>query len=414
MMRRLVLNSISLSAGFALAQGLTAVAYWITARNLDPSQFGEVAAYVGIAMLLVAAGDFGFNAWVIRELAQSGSGQTFATSLGVRSAVATSVGGAWIVVTAAMALGGFTPSYVPALGVWIAFALLWNTLLAPFQAGERMHQVAAVTATERLVLVAVVGIGVIIGDPAGALVIGLAMGAVLATVLAVTLIEAQMRRVNRPTIRQIGSALRASFGFAMSSLALQAQRLDVAIVGLTAGSFNAGIYAAPARLTNALGILPTAFATSLFPNAAKRRGPLWTRDFVGSLAGLLLVMTVLLTPLFVFAPTLAATLLGHEYESSGDVLRVILVGMLFATLNHPIAIAYQARGLEHFVAKTIAIGSAFGLGAIALGAATVGATGAAVGFVVLQAVSLGVLLVRPRLLRADAKADKSLPSHAHL
>ncbi len=414
MMRRLVLNSISLSAGFALAQGLTAVAYWITARNLDPSQFGEVAAYVGIAMLLVAAGDFGFNAWVIRELAQSGSGETFATSLGVRSAVATSVGGAWIVVTAAMALVGFTPWYVPALGVWIAFALLWNTLLAPFQAGERMHYVAAVTATERLVLVAVVGVGAVLGDPAGALVIGLATGAVLATVLAASFIEAQMRRVNRPTVHQIASALRASFGFAMSSLALQAQRLDVAIVGLTAGSFSAGIYAAPARLTNALGILPTAFATSLFPNAAKRRGPLWTRAFVGSLVGLLLVMTGLLTPLFVFAPTLAATLLGQQYESSGDVLRVILVGMLFASVNQPIAIAYQAQGLEHFVAKTVALGSAVGLTGIAIGARADGATGAAFGFVALQVLVLGVLLTRPRLLAPEAKAGKSVPSRAHL
>jgi O-antigen/teichoic acid export membrane protein len=277
-----------------------------------------------------------------------------------------------------------------------------------------MHHVAAVTATERLVLVAVVGVGVVIGDPAGALVIGLATGAVLATVLAATLIEAQMRRVNRPTIRQIASALRASFGFAMSSLALQAQRLDVAIVGLAAGSFNAGIYAAPARLTNALGILPTAFATSLFPNAAKRRGPLWTRDFVGSLAGLLLVMTVLLTPIFVFAPTLAATLLGHEYESSGDVLRVILVGMLFASVNQPIAIAYQARGFEHFVAKTVALGSVVGLTGIAIGARADGATGAAFGFVALQVLVLGVLLTRPRLLAPEAKAGKSVPSRAHL
>lgn len=413
-MRRLLFNSVSLSAGLAVAQGLTALAYWITARRLDPSQFGEVAAYVGVALLLVTAGDFGFNAWVVRELARSESAEMFATSLGVRSAVAFGVGGGWVAVTAIMAFSGFAPWYAPVLGVWIAFSLLWNTILAPLQASERMHQVAAVTASERVVALAVVGAGTLTGYAAGALVIGLAAGAIVAAVLATGLIESSLRRIRRPALREISRALRSSLGFALSSLAIQVQRLDVAIISTAAGSFSAGIYAAPARLTGALGLLPSGFAMSLFPNAAKRKGPIWTHDLIASLAVLLVVMTALLTPFFIFADTLVDRLLGHQYDQSANVLRILALGMPFASISQPVAMAYQARGYEHFVAKTFAIGSTFGLATIAIGASVHGATGAAFGFLLHSVAVLTLLVARPGILISRPDIDDALASHAHL
>jgi O-antigen/teichoic acid export membrane protein len=404
-MRKVIVNTVSLSAGFAVAQALTVFSYVVTARYLSPPQFGEVAAYTGVAMLIVVVGDFGFNAWVIRELARSGSDVVFATSVGVRSAIALTAGSAWISVTSVMALAGLIPWYVLVLGIWIGFALLWGTLLAPLQASERMHQVAAVTATERLVLLVVVSIGAVTGAAAVLFVTGLAVGGMAAAALAAALIDPSMRRVTWPTLREIGGALRSSLGFAMSSLAIHVQRLDVAIVGLIAGSFSAGIYAAPARLTGALGILPTAFATSLFPNAAKQSGALWTREFIRSLGVILTVMLVLITPLFVFANTLASEVLGHDYRSSGGVLRVVLIGMLLASFNQPIATTYQARGLEHFVAKAVAVGSTFGLAAIAVGASIDGATGAAFGFITHQVAVLVVLLTQPPRLEPHASAN---------
>src|SRR5215210_7116631 len=108
-MPRLALNSIRLSTGLGLAQALTALAYWITARELTPSAFGEVAAYVGIAMLVSAAADFGFSSWVVRELARTGSEEMFTTSLGVRIAIAAFAGLLWITVTAAAWLVGIAP-----------------------------------------------------------------------------------------------------------------------------------------------------------------------------------------------------------------------------------------------------------------------------------------------------------------
>ena len=412
-MRKLLFNSAFLSTGLALAQGCTALAYLITARTLGPSDFGEVAAYVGIAMLIVAAGDFGFTAWVVRELARSDSRELFATSLGVRAIVAGGMGAIWTAGTAIVWMAGLGPWYGPILGVWVAASLLWATLLAPLQASERMHEVAAVTAVERVVLLGLVAIGTLTTTPGAFLVAGLAAGGIVSSAVALCLVDPSMRRVRRPKVREIVSALRSSFGFALSSLALQAQRLDVAIVGLTAGSFSAGIYAAPARLTNALGILPTAFSSSLFPRAAKQKGVIWTRELFRSLALLLLVMITITVPLFIFAHTLAAAVLGHQYRSSGNVLRVILVGMLVASINQPIALTYQARGLENFVAKAIAAGSALGLATIAVGARLDGAGGAAFGFIAYQIAVLAVLVVRPPRLSPDTDTD-GLAGHAHL
>ncbi len=420
-MRKLWFNSVFLSAGFALAQGFTALAYLITARSVGPSAFGQVAAYVGGAMLLVAAGDFGFTSWVIRELARTDSRDTFATTLGVRAVIAGSIGLLWIIVTIPTAAAGITPWYATVLGLWIAASLLWATLLAPLQANERMHEVAAVTALERLVLLAVVGLGTLAAFPAAALAIGLSAGGIASALFAILLVEPSARGIQRPRVRDIRAALGASKGFALSSLAIQAQRLDVAIVGLASGSYTAGIYAAPARLTNALGILPTAFSTSLFPRAAKQRGAIWTAELLQPLAALLLVMVAITTPIFIFAPTLAETILGQQYRSSGDVLQIILIGMIVASANQPIAMTYQARGLEQFVAKAIAAGSSFGLGTIAIGAILGGAKGAAFGFIAHQVTVLAVLAVRPPkpsqsrgLDGSEERVSEKVASHAHL
>lgn len=419
-MRRLIVNTASLSIGNGLSQGLTALAYLLAARALGPSQFGQLAAFIGVAALIVVAGDFGLNAWSIRELAQSESDRAFDASLSVRGVVAIGAGCGWICIAGGLALIGVVPWYVTMLGVWIGSALLWAMLLTPHVAGERMHNVAFVTAAERLVLVAVVVVGVLLGAGPATVAVGLAAGGICAAVLAGIMLDPSMRRIHRPTPHEFVTALRSSLGFATSSLALQAQRLDVAIVSLTAGAGAAGIYAAPARLTGLLGILPGSLSTSLFPRASRQEGPIWTRAFVQALTILTTIMSTLIIPLFVFSEQLVVYLLGDEYISSSSVLRIILIGMILASLNQPIAVTYQARGFENLVARTITIGSLFGLMTIGIGSYLRGATGGAVGFVVLQVVIFSTLIsARPRVPEQHARNRMSvLPdkpdSDAHL
>jgi O-antigen/teichoic acid export membrane protein len=411
-LHRLLSNTLSLVAGFGSSQALTAVAYILVARAIAPSDFGELAAYMGVAMLVVSVGDFGFTAWVVRELARPGSPVTFAASIDVRSAVAAAAGSAWIFVTTALALIGDAPGYVVFFGVWIGFALLTSTLLAPLQANERMREVAVVAALERLVLLAAVSVGVLVGLAAPSMAFGLALGSFAGAVTAARLARAPMRDVRFPGVRSLLRALRASAGFAVSALALQVQRVDTALVSIIAGPYQAGIYAAPARVTNALGIIPISFTTALFPMAAKESGAIWTRRLAGLLIGMLVVMTAIVAPLFVFSDQLVEAVLGSEYIASGDVLRIILVGLVMGSLNNPIAIVYQARGLEHFVAKAVTVGSAIGLTIVSLGAARAGAEGAAIGFVAQQIAVMAVLLAKPLLQVSRRRGRWTLSSRS--
>jgi O-antigen/teichoic acid export membrane protein len=404
-LRRLLSNTLSLFVGYGASQALTAIAYVLVARAVAPSAFGELAAYMGVAMLVVSIGDFGFTAWVVRELARSESHDVFGASLDVRSAVAASTGGAWVVATGALALLGAAPWYAVVFGLWIAFALMSSTLLAPLQASERMRQVATVAALERVVLVAVVLVGVAGGAPAASMAVGLAVGSFAGAATAAGLVHAPIRGIRFPGARNVLHALRASAGFAMSALALQAQRVDAALVSFIASPFDAGIYAAPARVTGVLSILPISFTTALFPMVAKEAGPIWTPMLRKLLLGVLGIAITVVVPLFVFADVLAEVVLGTDYEESGDVLRVILVGIVIGSLNHPIATVYQARGLEYFVAKAVGAGTAVGLVVIALGAAMAGAEGAALGFVAHQIAVMAVLLVWPRMM-----GDEKLPT----
>lgn len=391
-MRRVALNSVVLSGGLGSAQLFTVVAYWVTARSVGPSSFGQLAAYIGVATLVWSSADLGFNAWLIRELARHPSAELFGTSLGVRCVIAAAAGMGWMLVSGALVATGHSATWAPLLGCWIMLSLLWSTLTAPLRAAERMQRVALVAAIERIVLVLVVIVAALAGTAAVGLVVGLTAGAGVASAVAFFVVPAELRRIARPGLADVFGFLRNTSGFAVSSLAVQFQRLDVVAVNALAGPHAAGIYAAPARLINALGILPNAFSVSVFPSASRDTGRVWTGQFRRAVIALVGLMTCVTIPLFVFAPTAAAVALGSAYRSSGDVLRFILVGSLVSAVNQPLSVAFQARGRERYVAISFLVSVATGLGAIACGAEVGGAVGAAFGFVVLQLMILFLLM----------------------
>lgn len=345
-------------------------------------------------MVVDAVADLGFNAWLLREFGRTGDPLLYQRGLGVRLAMAGAAAVAWALASAGGLAAGIVPAYVPLLSVWIFFDLVWATLTTPLRARQEMRAVALAAAVERATLLAFVFLG---RDHFGGdigLVAGLAAGAVLSAALVALRLPDELRRFSRPAVCDVCGALRESVGFTVSSLALQAQKFDVALVSLVAGSSAAGIYAAPARLANALVILPTAFAAAVFPRAVNSAGRQLRRELTIGLTCLLGLMIVIEAPIIWFARPLATLFLGSSYRESGAVLQLILVGTLLATVNQPVAVALQARGMEWIVARAVGIGSVVGLGFVVAGAAAFGATGAGTGFIALQiAIIVGIAVM---------------------
>ena len=405
--RQLIANSLVLSLGTGSAQALTAASYWVTARNLRPADFGKLAAAVSLAMLLWSAADLGFNSWLIREMARGTSADTFGVGLGARLALAVLAASLWLACSVPLWLLGDASRYVPLLALWVLFSLIWSTLAVPLRAAERMGRVAAISVVERVVLCGVVAVSVAFGDPALGLVVGLVLGAAIAMLVAWSSVGVRVAELRVPTLQAISSFVRASLGFAASSLAVQLQRLDVPLVSLAAGPSAAGIYAAPARVTNVLGILPTSFSSALFPRVSRAKGGAARGELRFGTLGVALTMAVLIAPLFWFAPSVAGSVLGVAYRSSGAVLRPVLVAALISSVNQPISVAFQARGRERSIGGVFGVGVAIGLTAIALGGVLWGALGAACGLVAMEfAIFCGLALVATRSNDGQTKASR--------
>lgn len=397
LMRRLIAHSAWLTAGTGVAQALTAAAYWLCARASEPAEFGTLVALVSLAMLVATAADFGVNAWTVREIARLGTAEPFIRGLGARFVIALLVGGAWLLCATVLWAAGLASAYLLALGAWIIVTLLMSIILSALRALERMATVATVTSLERLGLLGVVVAGSWIGEPTSALAVGLLVGAAVAVGVAWWTLPRSFKVLSRPHRGEIVGFLVKSRGFAYSSFAVQAQRLDVAIISVIAGPTAAGIYAAPSRLTNALGVLPIGFSAAVFPHVAREdaRGP-QRRELSLALALLFASMLVMVTPLFIYAERVTSFALGAQYRDSAPVLRFVLIVMLVATLTQPLAVMLQARGEEFFVARILGLSSAIGLIAVAVGAVLGEATGAAAASVGVQVLMLVLLLFGTR------------------
>jgi O-antigen/teichoic acid export membrane protein len=411
--RRLFTNTAWMTVGLGVAQLLTAVAYWLTARAAGPASFGELAAWVGIAVLVSTAADFGLTAWMVRETARTGSPEVFRTGLGARLGIAATIATVWEILCGAGAAAGLVPWFSLLLGVWVAIALTTSMLQAPLRAAQELRIVALATILDRSVMVISAGVGVAAGAAVVGLVIGMCAGSAAAGIVTWVALDREFRTVTWPRLRDMVTALYTSRNFAYGSLFMQLQRLDVALVQIVAGPTAAGVYAAPARLTNALGVIPTAFSSALFPRMSTRTArATQSHELRTSLTVLFIVMVIVTAPVFIFADSLTAFFLGSAYQGSGEVLRIILISMLVATLNQPLSVYRQARGHERAVARVLMIASVAGLAAVGLGAALRGAPGAAWGLVVLQA------LILILLCRTPATSPDELPRHgvapAHL
>jgi O-antigen/teichoic acid export membrane protein len=392
---RLGFNTILLTGSSMATQALTAVTYWLVARALLPSEFGALSAAIGVATLLLTALDFGINSLTIRHLArQPDDIEAFTSTLSAKVATSCTVGLAWMAVTLAVAIR--EPAWGPfvLLGLYIALSDIASTLTVVARSRERMYVAAIVAFVQKASGLLVTALALLfLSNGSYALPLGFAIGGVVSVLVARMFLEDRFLVGTRISLSGIVDLWRSSAGFGLSGFAAQIQRVDVTIVAAIAGSTAAGFFAAPARVTNLLSVLPTALSAALFPRVARTSDARAARDEALKAIGITtLLSTFVMAVLFVLAEPLVPFVLGEEYAASVPVLRAFLVGLVFMSANAPLAALLQAEGREMYVAKVIGAASILGLGCVGVGAALDGATGAAAGYILLQLAILIPLL----------------------
>jgi O-antigen/teichoic acid export membrane protein len=416
--RRLAFNSIVLTVGSYVAQAASVLTYVLAARALGPSRFGLLLGLIGVAVLLSGFADFGINGWLIRSLAQSpASVGLFRQTLTSKLVVASALAAIWLAVS--MVAFQHTWRFLPSLMLagYLMFLVVAGTLTVPFRASESMLLVSIVGTVEKLVALAV---WLILSagrqDAATALGAALLVGAATSALVAAAFVRRDLLALSMPSIRDVVFLWRSSYNFGMVGLSAGILRADVAIVTAAAGSYAAGIYGAPARITSFLTIVPASFSAAMFPRIARLHAASESRrqDFIATLI-VLGFMTLMIAILAAAAPFVIPLALGDAYSASVTIFRVYLLAVLVNSANQPLLAVLQAESHERYAGRVVVASAIGGLVVIGVGANIGGAAGAALGAAAIQVFQLGMFirkLVTPARTQHE-DLDSSLTMHGN-
>ena len=407
-MRRLAFNSMVLTLGAYVAQGASVLTYVLAARALGPSVFGLLSSAIGVAILVAGFGDFGINGWAIRALARNPSSlELFRQTLTAKLTLASLLALAWVAISLTILGRSSLELPVALLSGYLLSQVVAGTLTVPFRAAENMTVVSIVGAVEKAV-----ALGMWLAmqrhggyPPEMMLPIALLAGGGASVVCALVLIPRHLLAIAAPSLRQVLELWRSSYSFGMVGVSAGILRADVAVVSAIAGPYASGVYAAPARLTTFLVVIPASFSAAVFPRIARASADGTSRrPEIISAAAMLALMVLMLGALAIAAPVLVTLALGPAYSSSVLVFRIYLLVVLINAANQPLLALLQAEGYEHYAGRVVVASAVVGLLTIAAGAYIGGAAGAAAGAVLLQLLQVLMFVSkavrRPRPIRA--------------
>lgn len=391
----------------------TSAAAIFIARTLDPDSWAVFSAFLGLSLALALVSDFGIGTWLLRELSRA-----FATSETPDDRRAATLLSSGVAVNVALA----TPLILVAIG-WSTLArpgvsttvalmglLLYGALTATANALEahlrsrrRVTIVLSASIIEKLVLI--LCIGAVYATDAGLAAIGasyLVAGCTrVAFDIAVLLVRDSVTFV-APRPAAVVSTARASLPFALNAGSLNlVPRLDTLVLVLLSTS-SAAWFAVGDRVLGPALLIPAVLGSTLYPfmagSSARRVSP-WLLALALGLAGLLLA-----TIGAVLAPFLIPALFGSEYREAVPVAQVMLFSLPLVFTSSTLLVVAYSHGRERALLLPVIAVSLAGTVAIVAGQMTGGASLAAGGYVVRQALFLvAIAVVVAAALRAERR-----------
>ena len=241
--RVIVQNIATLFSGSLVAQGMTAVALLLTARQLSVDGYGQYAACVSITSLASILFSLGLDLWLLREGGREPA--QLSTHAGSVLAIKAVFGLVWIALLFLLAPLMKQATYPASLLRWSVLLIWLDTLLAStltaFKAGLHSRAPSVLEASADAIwcglTVALILIG--IRQPAWYLIIRVIVSSLALCSGLLFFHYSFGLRVDLAVTRR---ALRGSFPFAASEfLGMVTMRADVVIVGLTLGKIATGL-----------------------------------------------------------------------------------------------------------------------------------------------------------------------------
>lgn len=358
----------------------------LVARWSGPAEFGFFAAAYGIALVAQTVADFGLTKYIIQLRVADPSDGSIGAALRLGRNI--TIVGTVVGTGALLLIGTQYPAFLVLclMPLWLSTEKQVEAWLAVSLADGKLWHNATSLVFRRLGALVVLLLGYAAGiNPIAGYLIGLAAFSLLAWWLAYFV----TRDVATDKTVRPGRLLAGGRHYWFNSLAVQAMNFDVTIVASVASVQSAGFYAAASRLTTPLRIVPTAFATLLFPHAAKAQLS-GARPLLKAVSGLIAITTAMYIGLALLLPVLVPILLGPSFEPAADVIRVVCLGLVFAAVSSQFNSLMQGWGYLRAVTIISTVSTAISLTAIAFSAVAFGALGAGIALAAGYAVQLAI------------------------
>lgn len=403
----------------------TSLAAILIARNLDPDDWGIFSAYLGLSFALAVFVEFGLATWLLRELSRLFAGDTGAAepraAALMGAAIYSTVGLTAAVVvlgTAASAIQGEPASMELALSLLLLYGGLFasaNVLEAYLRAHRRLRRVVTASIFEKYVLLTLLlmaaGSGISVWE------VGIAYA--IAGVLRLSLLGVSIfgRRLPPwPGLSYVRGLWRKSLPFALTSGAVTVVPQLDALVLLALSATAAGYFALGIRVLGPAVVAAAIGATTLYPflaRGAHRASAIWMFALAFAICGAVLaVVGIMLTP------TLLPTIFGDQYASAVRPVQLMLLVLPLVYAVNPLLTYSFSCGRERAVLVTSLSAALIGTGAIVVGQALAGPSGAAVGLLFRQLLLFGAIasiaFVAGRSRPAFLYAPVSPSAGAHL
>lgn len=327
------------------------------ARNLGVSDFGLYTVALAYFYLISSIVDFGFNRFLIREIAQNRSKITeFFSNISLLRLTCSSL----IFACFAITLYFFDPDKLRVyLSLLVVLAILPQSLGQTIEGvfiALRKLQFSAVALLVTSIITAVLGIVLVTSGfgPSGAA-IALSLGQFVYALFLLYLLRKQnIKFLSEVTIPIFKKVIYGSLPYGvLIVLGLIYFRVDVLLLSYLRGSFDTGIYGVAYRFLEAALIIPTALSTALFPVFSKTTEKTY-KLYKRSVLILAILSFFVLAMYYVLLPSFIKIFLPN-YALSIDVIKILTLSTPFFFISSLQAtfLMSQEKLLNHLIKVSI-------------------------------------------------------------
>ncbi|MEM8893671.1 MAG: flippase, partial [Bacteroidota bacterium] len=344
-----------------LSQTISIVGALYIPRVLGPESYGNYSTVLAFVALFSLVSFSGLDKVIIRSAAKNPSTTKVLMDLFLGLKILCSV-----MATLVCLLSLIFISYDSALTIYIAvysMSLLMNPSVAflniAYQSSERLKYMASVTVFQNLLTVSLSILLVYFGYGIMALIICRLFVIALTLLLSYQILRSQFFSLTlklnwKWDRRMIIQGLRFS---ALQFFNTLSTRIDIVMLSLMATSAEVGIYALAYNICDKILTLRSGISTSVFPNYAKKGNELTFGKLLQHSSMLLIPSLAIIVIVLLSGDWIILNLIGIEYQSSVDVLVVLIFYLFFNFAVIPFGIFLQSTNHEKMVIKVVVIKS---------------------------------------------------------